>query len=58
MVNIAQKNYPELNFRVADMLDTMEFQSDTFTHIMCLYFTIYYIKDKRRFLENCYKLFL
>ena len=33
----------------------MEFPADTFTHITCLYFTIYYIKDKRLFFENCFK---
>ena len=28
---------------------------NTFSHILCLYFTIYYFKDKRQFLENCYQ---
>ena len=55
MIKIAKQNYPELDFRLADVLDTMQFQSDTFTHITCLYFTIYYIKNKRLFLENCFK---
>lgn len=55
MVEIAKKNYPTLDFRVADMLNSMEFSSNTFTHISCLYFTIYYIQDKRLFLENCFK---
>lgn len=55
MVEIAKKNYPTLDFRVADMLNSMEFSANTFTHISCLYFTIYYIKDKRLFLENCFK---
>jgi SAM-dependent methyltransferase len=55
MVEIAKKNYPTLDFRVADMLNSMEFSPNTFTHISCLYFTIYYIKDKRLFLENCFK---
>ena len=55
MVALAKKNYPKLDFRVADMLNSMLFPPDTFTHISCLYFTIYYVKDKRRFLENCFK---
>ena len=53
MVKIAQNAYPDLDYRVADALDTMIFPSDSFTHITCLYFTIYYIKDKRKFFENC-----
>lgn len=55
MVAIAKKNYPELDFRVADMLNSMLFSPNTFTHISCLYFTIYYVKDKRLFFENCFK---
>ena len=55
MVEIAKKNYPELDFRQADMLNSMVFPENTFTNISCLYFTIYYIKDKHRFLENCFK---
>lgn len=55
MVAIAKKNYPELDFRVADVLNSMLFPPNTFTHISCIYFTIYYIKDKRLFFENCFK---
>ena len=55
MVEIARKNYPKLDFREADMLNSMVFPANTFTHISCLYFTIYYVKNKRRFLENCFK---
>jgi len=54
MIKKAQKNYPDLNFKLANITNTMEFPENTFTHIICLYFTIYYIKDKKQFLENCY----
>jgi SAM-dependent methyltransferase len=53
MVKKAKQNYPDLDFRVADALDTMTFTSGAFTHITCLYFTIYYIQDKRTFFKNC-----
>lgn len=53
MIKKAQATYPELEFRTADALDTMAFPANSFTHITCLYFTIYYIQDKRLFLENC-----
>jgi SAM-dependent methyltransferase len=53
MVKQAKSLYPELDYSVADALDTMTFPAGSFTHITCLYFTIYYIEDKRRFFENC-----
>jgi SAM-dependent methyltransferase len=53
MVKQAKITYPDLDYRVADALDTMTFPATSFTHITCLYFTIYYIENKRRFFENC-----
>ena len=53
MIKKAQETYPALDFRVSDALATMTFPANSFTHITCLYFTIYYIKDKRVFFENC-----
>ena len=55
MVAKAKKTYPELKFQNADALNTMLFNPNSFTHITCFYFTIYYIKDKRQFFENCMK---
>jgi len=54
MIKKAQGNYPECNFRLCDALNTLEFTQDSFTHIICLNFTIYYIKNKRQILKNCY----
>ena len=53
MVNKAKENYPALEFKQGDVLDTMIFAANSFTHISCLYFTIYYIKNKRQLFENC-----
>ncbi len=53
MVKKAQENYPNLDFREIDALTTMAFPANSFTHITCLYFTIYYIQNKRLFFENC-----
>jgi SAM-dependent methyltransferase len=53
MIKKAKETYPKLEFRVSDALATMSFPANSFTHISCLYFTIYYIKDKRLFFENC-----
>ena len=53
MLEIAKENYPNLDFRQADALDGSTFTSDYFTHIICMYFTIYYFDNKRQFFNNC-----
>ena len=53
MISKAKLNYPEYNFIVGDVLDNSRFQSNKFTHIICLYFTIYYFEDKMKFFNNC-----
>jgi len=53
MIHKAKETYPDLEFKQGDVLNTMLFSSNAFTHITCLYFTVYYIKNKRLFFENC-----
>jgi SAM-dependent methyltransferase len=53
MINHAKENYPGLNFRVGNALDSHILKYNTVTHILCLYFTIYYFKNKRQFFDNC-----
>ena len=53
MVDKAKENYPNSEFKQGDVMDTMIFTSGSFSHITCLYFTIYYMKDKMRFFSNC-----
>jgi ubiquinone/menaquinone biosynthesis C-methylase UbiE len=52
MIEEAKEKFPDSNFIVGDALNNGLFKSDSLTHILCLYFTIYYIKDKRYFLDN------
>jgi SAM-dependent methyltransferase len=52
MINKAKKNYPDANFKVGDALDNGLFNMNSLTHVLCLYFTIYYFKDKRHFFDN------
>jgi SAM-dependent methyltransferase len=54
MINQAKSIYPNCNFKVGDGLNASLFNFDSFTHILCMYFTIYYFKDKDRFLNNCF----
>jgi SAM-dependent methyltransferase len=53
MVKKAKENYPQSSFQVGDALKAMQFEPNSFTHILCLYFTIYYMQDKNVFFSNC-----
>jgi len=53
MVKEARSKFPNCKYKVGDALNTSEFRNNSFTHITCLYFTIYYFKDKRQFFNNC-----
>ena len=53
MVKKAQETYPDLKFKLADALNSSLFQEESFTHITCFYFTLYYIQNKKLFFENC-----
>jgi SAM-dependent methyltransferase len=53
MIKKAKENYPALTFQVADALDGGKFKMNSFTHILCMYFTIYYFRDKDVFFRNC-----
>ena len=55
MVKKAKENYPECQFIQGDVLNNYQFEKQSFTHILCLYFTIYYFPNKNLFLENCYQ---
>ena len=53
MIKKAKEVYPDYNFMQGDALKSENFYPNSFTHILCLYFTIYYIKDKMQFFKNC-----
>jgi SAM-dependent methyltransferase len=55
MIAKAKDNFPDYKFEVADALNGGAFEQDSFTHILCMYFTIYYFKNKKMFFDNCYK---
>jgi SAM-dependent methyltransferase len=55
MIQKAKENYPNYNFKVADALNIEQFTSNSFSHIMCMYFTIYYIENRNKFFQNCMK---
>ena len=52
MVKKAKDTFPSSEFIVGDATGALNFQFNYFTHIMCMYFTIYHIKNKERFFTN------
>jgi SAM-dependent methyltransferase len=55
MIKKAKTNFPDYKFLLGDALNNHLFESNSFTHILCMYFTIYYFKDKTLFFNNCFK---
>ena len=54
MVKKAKENFPNAKFQQGDALKGDTFAANSFTHILCMYFTIYYFQDKETFLKNAY----
>jgi 2-polyprenyl-3-methyl-5-hydroxy-6-metoxy-1,4-benzoquinol methylase len=56
MVNYSKKNYPDISasFHNIDITTGHSFSNQQFSHILCLYFTIYYIDNQKLFLQNCF----
>ena len=57
MVDKAKELYPKLDFQQGDIIQASMFQKEGFTHILCLYFTVYYLntEEKGAFFANCMK---
>ena len=56
MISKAKSNYSNCEFIVNDILKSNIFDYEIFSHILCLGKTIYEIKDKETFFENCYSI--
>jgi len=52
MIDKAKQNYPNLAFKIADALDKRAVAGNSFSHVLCLYFTLYYFQDKTLFFQN------
>jgi len=53
MVEKSKQSFPDYKFLTGDVEVSSLFKPNSFTHILCLYFTIYYMKDKNAFFQNC-----
>jgi SAM-dependent methyltransferase len=54
MVKIAKRRYPKAKFQKGDVLESMIYRPQTFTHVFTLYFTIYYLENKQVYFKNVY----
>ena len=54
MVEYSQKKFPDIQTKCGDALDPLVYERLLFTHITCMKYTIYHIKDKHKFFRNCY----
>lgn len=43
----------DVKIKKADVLDSMNYDRYTFSHILCIYHTIYEIENKLKFFQNC-----
>jgi len=54
MINKAKEKNKLYKMKQGDVLNSMMYTDEDFTHILCLYFTIYYLADKHMFFQNAY----
>jgi SAM-dependent methyltransferase len=54
MINASKNKYPDIDNQCACVENTASYDKNTFTHITCTDFTLYYIKDKYAFFRRCY----
>lgn len=54
MIEYSEKKYPSSQYKCGDVEEPLMFDNGNFTHVLCLYYTIYQFKDKAAFFRNCY----
>lgn len=54
LISHCEQKYPELEIQKGSPFESMLFEKNTFTHILCCDFAIYEMKDKASFFGNCF----
>ena len=54
MIEKAKQKYSDCTFKHGDVTESITYPKNKFSVISCLYFTVYYIKDKKTMLTNCF----
>ena len=55
MVQHCSRKYPDTTVKHGNIEDPLSFETRTFSHVLCLYYTIYHMKNKNIFFENTYQ---
>lgn len=55
MINKCAEMNPDVDVKHANAMDSMIFETNQFTHILCFFYTLYYMPDQESFLRNCNK---
>jgi SAM-dependent methyltransferase len=55
MIQTSLNKHNQLSVENANIKNPMAFDKSIFTHILCLYYTIYHFYDKKIIFNNCYK---
>ena len=50
----SKKKYKDCKFKQGNALDSMIYPRNSFSTVTCFYFTIYYMEDKQKFINNVY----
>lgn len=53
MVKVAREKYPSAKTKLGDVMNPMEFEYGTFSHLLCTNMTVYSFADKHQFFKNC-----
>ena len=58
MIDYSKLLYPDISasFHNIDITTENVMPNQYFSHILCLYFTIYYIQDQKQFLQKCFNM--
>jgi SAM-dependent methyltransferase len=54
MIEYSKTKFPNTNTKCGDIMNSMLYDRAVFSHILCLYHTIYGIENKLEFFRNCY----
>jgi SAM-dependent methyltransferase len=54
LIKHSETLYPDVLIKHGNVYDPMEFEKSSFTHVLCLHFTIYEMNNKLDFFRNCY----
>lgn len=54
MIDAQSSQFPKCETKCGDVVNPMEFEHNTFTHVLCMGFTIYNFENKSVFFKNCY----